>query len=73
MAGAPLKPKMCWRNVDTLVVWPHGYKALEDLVAYLNSLCADTEFTVEIEQQGCLPFLDLMLIIWPDGTLAHLV
>lgn len=42
-------------------------------MAYLNNIYADINFTVKVEQQGCLPFLNLLLILRPDGTLSHVV
>lgn len=55
---------------NTLVVWPYGQEALGESITYLNTLYEGVKFTVELEQQGSLPFLDLLIIRWPDGTLA---
>lgn len=39
-------------------------------MAYLNNFYVDNKFTVVVEQQGHLPFLDLLLIWLSDGTLS---
>lgn len=59
---ALFKPLLYKRYVDgTLLVWPHGHEALMEFVSFQNSLHENITFTVEVEQNGQLPFLDIMI------------
>ena len=55
---------------DTFVIWPHGRKRLDDFFEYLNSLHPSIKFTMEIEHNDTLPFLDV-LITKNNNTLSH--
>ncbi len=69
-----LKPKCWYRYVDdTFVIWPHGKDSLNQFLDHLNSQHSTIKFTMEIEQSGCLPFLDVLIKRNADGTLAHSV
>lgn len=46
---------------DTFVVWPHGIPSLEDFLTHINSLRPTIKFTMETEQNGKLPFLDVLV------------
>lgn len=52
---------------DTLLIWPHGLEKL--FVAFLNTQQQNNRFTLELEQAGQLPFLDILIIRNPNGTL----
>lgn len=46
---------------------------LTDFMVLLNSLHHNIKFMMELEEDGRLPFLDILLIKKPDGTLGHVV
>jgi hypothetical protein len=54
------KPACWFRYVDdTLVIWPHGQAKLEDFLIHVNGLHNKIQFTMEREEEGHLPFLDI--------------
>jgi hypothetical protein len=57
---ATLKP-VCWYRYvdDTFVIWPHGQNKRTEFLDYLNRLHNNIKFTMEIEEGGHLPFLDI--------------
>jgi hypothetical protein len=57
---APNKP-LCWfRYVDnTLITGPQGPDKLQDFLNHLNTICQCSQFTMETETEGHLPFLDI--------------
>ena len=55
------------------VIWPHGEPLLRDFLALLNNQHSSIRFTMEIEANKCLPFLDVQVIRKPDGSLGHSV
>ncbi|XP_046405042.1 uncharacterized protein LOC124170364 [Ischnura elegans] len=59
LASSKLRPS-CWiRYVDdTFVIWPHGKDTLKEFADHLNSIHPSIQFTMEIEMNGELPFLD---------------
>jgi hypothetical protein len=71
---AVLKP-VCWfRYVDdTFVIWPHGQEKLTEFLNHLNRLHKKIQFTVEIEEEGHLPFLYFDVYRKTDGSLGHKV
>lgn len=70
----PLKPKFWVRFVDdTSVNWPHGDKELKNFLNHLNSTSEDIKFTIEMEENNCIPFLDILLIRNKDGSIGHKV
>ena len=59
---APLPPTHWWRYVDdTFIVWPHGIDTIPQFVEFLNSRCESIRFTHEVEKNGVLPFLDVLV------------
>ena len=46
---------------------------MEDFLRHMNSQSEDIKFTMEIEEDNNLPFLDVLLTKENDGTLAHQV
>ena len=52
---------VCWfRYVDdTFVIWPHGQEKLTEFLNHLNGLNNKIQFTMEKEDDGHLPFLDI--------------
>lgn len=68
------KPKVWFRYVDdTFIVWPHGRETLDVFLEHLNNQHCDIKFTMEIENNGSLPFLDVLVKRLPDGRLGHSV
>ncbi|GJQ74695.1 hypothetical protein Trydic_g21546 [Trypoxylus dichotomus] len=54
------KPTVWWRYVDdTFVVWPHGRDGLDRFLEHLNRVHPSIQFTMELEHNGELPFLDV--------------
>ena len=59
---AELQPKIWKRYVDdTFVIWPHGRTKLNEFLSHINSLHHKITFTVEIEENNQLPFLDILI------------
>ncbi|KAJ4449929.1 hypothetical protein ANN_01336 [Periplaneta americana] len=70
--SATHKPSHFFRYVDdTFVVWPHGQDKLQEFLQHLNSIHANIQFTMEVESEGSLPFLDIHIHRKADGTLGH--
>jgi hypothetical protein len=74
LEGVNQKP-ICWlRYVDDMfVIWPHGPGKLSDFLDHLNSVHENIQFTMEMERNGHLPFLDIDMYRKPDGSLGHKV
>jgi hypothetical protein len=58
---------------DTFVIWPHGPEKLERFLDHLNGFHRNIQFTMEIEKDSHLPFLDIDIFRRPDGSLGHKV
>jgi hypothetical protein len=68
------KPTLWLRYVDdTFVIWPHGKEELQKFLQHLNSLHQAIQFTIEIENNNQLPFLDVLVKKKKDGTFGHSV
>lgn len=66
--------KKCKRFIDaTCVIWPHGHKKLNLFLNHLNSQSDSIKFTVMVEENGWLPFLDIVLFKMDDGSMSHQV
>jgi hypothetical protein len=60
LESAPLKPKCWFRYVDdTFVIWQHRRETLDAFLNHLNTRHDDIKFTMEVERDGILPFLDV--------------
>ena len=46
---------------DTFVIWSHGRNEVNEFLTHLNSLRENIQFTMELEEDGKLPFLDVMV------------
>lgn len=67
-----LKPKYWFRFVDdTFVIWKHGRPALDAFLSHLNNISPHIQFTMEIESNKYLPFLDVFVTRLLDGSLTH--
>jgi hypothetical protein len=72
LSTAPLKPKHFFRYVDdTFIVWAHGHENLDNFLAHMNNQHPNIKFTMEKEEEGCLPFLDIMIHRKENGSLGH--
>jgi hypothetical protein len=70
----PLKPKMWRRYVDdTHVIWPHGRDSLTGFLEHLNNQSESIKFTMELEENKSIPFLDVLITKKEDGSLSHQV
>ena len=59
---APSPPRLWLRYVDdTFVIWTHGQNELERFHEHLNSQHPNIQFTVELEEEGRLAFLDVQV------------
>jgi hypothetical protein len=66
------KPAHWYRHVDdTFVVWLHGREALQEFLCHLNNIHNNIRFTMELEESGTLPFLDVVVKKRTDGKLSH--
>lgn len=67
--SSPHLPSLWLRYVDdTFVIWGHGEKLLKDFLLHINSLRPSIQFTMELEQDGRLPFLDVLVIRSTDSV-----
>jgi hypothetical protein len=56
------KPSLWLRYVDyTFVIWPHGAEGIQNFLTHLNSLRPAIQFTMEIESEEMIPFLDILV------------
>lgn len=66
------KPRHWWRYVDDVfAIIDRDF--LQSFTNHLNTVHHKIKFTVEEEKNGELPFLDLLVIRMPDGTVSHTV
>jgi hypothetical protein len=47
---------------DSFVVWPKGPELLQDFLSYVKSLRPSIHFTMEIESDSAIVFLDVLVI-----------
>jgi len=58
---------------DTYVVWPHGRESLTGFFDHLNSQLESIKFTMELEENRSIPFLDILISKNNNGSLSHQV
>ena len=74
LESAPLKPKLWLRYVDdTFIIWPHDRQHLGNFFNHLNNQHRDIKFTMEIEDNNCIPFLDTLITKPDSGPVQHQV
>ncbi len=62
LASFPLVPKLIARLVDDyFIVWQHGRDRLQLFFNHFNNQHENIKFTMEIENDGSLPFLDVLV------------
>jgi hypothetical protein len=69
-----LKAKVWKRFVDdTNVIWPHGRDELSKFVHHLNNQYEHIPLssTMDMEENGSIPFLDVRVTKILDGTLSN--
>ena len=62
-----------WYVDDTNFIWPHGKDKLNDFLIHMNNQSKHIKFTMEIEVDSKLPFIDVFITRNDDGSLAHQV
>jgi hypothetical protein len=61
--SAQHKPSQWLRYVDdTFVIWPHDPERLQIFLSHLSSLRPSIQFSMEIEPDSAIPFLDVLVI-----------
>lgn len=71
---ARFKPSTWFRYVDdTFVIWPHGPDRLTDFLTFLNSQHPNIKFTMEVERDRKIPFLDVLIQRKDDNSLGYKV
>ncbi|GJQ78407.1 hypothetical protein Trydic_g22231 [Trypoxylus dichotomus] len=74
MDSYELQPKMWLSYVDdTFVIWPHGEEEINGFLQHLNGLEESIKFTMELEVDNKIPFLDISVHKQSDGTLRTTV
>ncbi|XP_018577017.1 uncharacterized protein LOC108915468 [Anoplophora glabripennis] len=74
LESTTLKPKCWFRCVDdTFIIWPHERNTVADFLDHINGIHPDIQFTMAVEKNAALPFLDVLVERKPDGTLGHRV
>ena len=68
----PKKPEIWFRYIDdTFVLQGHGRAELRKFLIFLNNQHPNIHFTIDIEKNGKLPFLDILASKKTDGTLSQ--
>jgi hypothetical protein len=68
----PMKPSLWLRYVDDcLIIWKHGREKLDSFLEYLYNCHTNIKFTIESEKEGRIPFLDVLLMRKPNGTIGQ--
>jgi len=72
LASAHLLPKLWKRFVDdTGVIWSHGQEELDLFFQHLNNQSSSIKFTMKQEFDGCLPFLNVLILKNDDSSFSH--
>lgn len=58
---------------NTFVVWHHGLHNLYTFLELLNAINKTIKFTMELQHNGCLLFLDRLVVRKPDASLGRWV
>ena len=64
----PFGRDTCTYIDDTCTVVPKD--RVQDLLQHLNGIKESINFTVEVESEGCIPFLDVLIARQPDGSIS---
>lgn len=72
LKDAHLKLSTWFRYVDdTFVIWSHDRETLPQFLTFLNSQRLNIQFTMEVEQNNQISFLNVLVKRNEDGTLGH--
>ena len=68
----PLKTRE-WKQFidDTNFIWPQGRDNLDDFLKHVNSESNHIKFTMEIQDNNFVPFLDVLITKKEYGSLSH--
>ena len=71
--GTALHRPRFWKRYvdDTLCIL--GSEEVDELLLHINQVRPSIKFTVEVEKDGCLPFLDTLITRKEDGSLGFSV
>ncbi|XP_018309188.1 uncharacterized protein [Mycetomoellerius zeteki] len=69
----PKKPEVRFYVDDTFVIRRHGRTELHKFLIFLNKQHPNIHFTMDIEENGKIPLLDILVSKKADGTLGHQV
>ena len=58
---------------DTFIIWPHSKDKLDSFLKHLNSQDQQIKFTMEIEKDQALPFLDVQIQKLPTEGFTHTI
>jgi len=63
----------CWYRYvdDTFLIWPQEQEKLMDFLNHLNGIHNKIQFTIEIEEAGHLPLMDIDIYMKIDCSLWH--
>ncbi|GJQ72706.1 hypothetical protein Trydic_g1363 [Trypoxylus dichotomus] len=74
MESYELKPKMWLRyGDDTFVIWPRGEEEINGYLQHLNDSEESIKFTMELEVDNRISFLDVLVYKQSGGTLRTTV
>ncbi|XP_072173825.1 uncharacterized protein [Diadema setosum] len=74
LQSSPTRPSLwlCYVD-DTFVIWPHSRSELDLFLRHLNQQHPNIQFTMEIEEDNSIPFLDVLVKKTPSGFPSHQV
>lgn len=72
LSNAPVEPRF-WKRYVNNTCYIVRQSTVEGLLGHLNSVWPTIKFTVEVEKDGTLPFLDTLLQRKDDGSLDVIV
>jgi hypothetical protein len=58
---------------NVFAIWPHGSATLKDFIGHLNSRHPNIMFSMELERDRQLSFLDVLVNQCPDNSLGYVV
>ncbi|GJQ67159.1 hypothetical protein Trydic_g8073 [Trypoxylus dichotomus] len=73
--GSPLSPVVANIFMEsfestTIIIWPHGRDTLDNFLGHLSTQHPEITFTIEVEKNGVIPFLDILVTRKPSGRLG---
>lgn len=69
-----IRPRIYWRYVDDgFLVWQYGIEKLQNYAAALSGIHEQIQFSIEVEQNNQLAFLDILIEKQGDGSLGQFI